>query len=295
MNIEWLNYFVMLAETKNYKLASEKIGIATPTLSKAISELENHFKTKLVLRTNRFLGLTDAGDLLFAQSKILLNSLSILENMMEQLKSGEPDGEIVIVGDEISQAFLLPKLISKLLTKYPKIQPKLITCNPLEIEKYIQEGKANLAILLNTPTISGLNYIRCGELNYLIAGIPQPLKEWDKLSYIGLTGKAKKLLNHSNDWPEKDFKREITAETDSVFSMLSLSETGIGAIYAPEIFVREKIEIGTLSVVSTPPFKSISPVYLIWPKDSYLSLTFGEILNTLQNSLRSFLISAVKN
>ncbi len=47
MNVNWLKYFVVLCETKSFRLASEKIGITSPALSKAIFELEEYFKAFL--------------------------------------------------------------------------------------------------------------------------------------------------------------------------------------------------------------------------------------------------------
>ena len=47
MNLNQLHYFVKLADTEHYTKAAEELNISQPSLSHAISMLENELGTKL--------------------------------------------------------------------------------------------------------------------------------------------------------------------------------------------------------------------------------------------------------
>lgn len=62
MLIRHLFFFVTLAEEKHFARAAELCNITQPTLSAAIRKLEDDLKTTLIVRGNRFMGLTPDGE-----------------------------------------------------------------------------------------------------------------------------------------------------------------------------------------------------------------------------------------
>ena len=61
MNTEYLKEFVVLAETKNFGEASDRLYMNQSTLSKHIKSLENELGINLFLRTTRRVELTNYG------------------------------------------------------------------------------------------------------------------------------------------------------------------------------------------------------------------------------------------
>jgi len=60
--IEKLNYLIAVAREQNFRKAAEACGVAQPTLSEGIKQLENELGAMLVRRSSRFLGLTPEGE-----------------------------------------------------------------------------------------------------------------------------------------------------------------------------------------------------------------------------------------
>ena len=138
MNVEWLRYFVILSEMKNFHQAAKKLEITPPTLSNAVNELENYYKFKLINRDHKFNGLTPAGLHLLEQSKSILESVNILNNSMYELNSKVPEGPVSIAGEEIALDFFLPEILSGLLLKFPKIFPSLYSMRSSIVEKAVK-------------------------------------------------------------------------------------------------------------------------------------------------------------
>lgn len=137
MNLDWIRYFTVLAETKSFKEASDKLSITSPALSKSLFELEKYLDTKLIIRTNRFKSLTPAGELLLKRSTGILKSLNNLESEFFDFVSGEPQCIVSIASEAMFQSYLLPKLILEILTEYTKIYPKIYNMLSENIEKNI--------------------------------------------------------------------------------------------------------------------------------------------------------------
>ena len=89
MNLYQLRYFSVLAETQHYGKAAEKLCIAQPSLSHAISQLEQELGIQLFERRGRSSSLTSAGEQFLTY---VTKSLAILDNgisAMEHISRGE--------------------------------------------------------------------------------------------------------------------------------------------------------------------------------------------------------------
>lgn len=62
MNIEYLRYFVKLAELQHYTKAARQLCIAQPSLSHAIKQLENQLGVPLFEKNGRNTMLTQFGE-----------------------------------------------------------------------------------------------------------------------------------------------------------------------------------------------------------------------------------------
>jgi DNA-binding transcriptional LysR family regulator len=93
--IEAMSTFLAAVEAGSLSAASRKVGMPLATVSRKVSELEAHLRTKLINRTSRRLTLTDAGRSYVAGCKRILEDLEEIE----RAAAGEyaaPRGDLVI-------------------------------------------------------------------------------------------------------------------------------------------------------------------------------------------------------
>ena len=62
MNLQHLEYFKVIAETKNFTTASNILSVTQPALSKAISKLEEELEVSLFEREGRNIKITKFGE-----------------------------------------------------------------------------------------------------------------------------------------------------------------------------------------------------------------------------------------
>ena len=75
MEIRVLRYFLETAREGNMTRAAERLFISQPTMSKQLKELENELGTKLFVRSNYSIRLTEAGMLLRERAEDILSCI----------------------------------------------------------------------------------------------------------------------------------------------------------------------------------------------------------------------------
>ena len=99
MNLYHLRYFVTLAHLEHYTKAADVLAITQPSLSHAISSLEEELGVKLFEKNGRNVSLTKYGKTFLGDVEETLNRLDSSVNGLQLAGKGE---------GQIDVAFLLP-------------------------------------------------------------------------------------------------------------------------------------------------------------------------------------------
>ena len=91
METRELRYFVAVAEELHFGRAAERLGIAQPPLSRAISQLERRLGVTLFERTSRQVTLTAAGEVLLGEGLAALDAVSAAERRTRRAATA-PEG-----------------------------------------------------------------------------------------------------------------------------------------------------------------------------------------------------------
>ncbi|MBF0714195.1 LysR family transcriptional regulator [Gemella sp. GH3] len=88
MNLFHLKYFIKLAELEHYTKASKELNITQPSLSNAISSLEDEILVKLFEKKGRNVVLTKSGKIFFKIIKSALDNIDEAVNYVQKISSG---------------------------------------------------------------------------------------------------------------------------------------------------------------------------------------------------------------
>src|SRR5215468_2815536 len=148
--------------------ASRKLGMPLPTVSRKISELEAHLRTRLVHRTSRRLSLTDAGQAYVAASRRILEDIG----EVERAAAGEysaPRGDLAMTAPIVfGRLHVLPIAIA-FLKAYPDINIR-ITLGDRVVD--LQEEHVNLALRIGDLPDSSMVATRVGAIFRVVCGSP---------------------------------------------------------------------------------------------------------------------------
>ncbi|MFI9413841.1 LysR family transcriptional regulator [Nocardia gamkensis] len=108
-----LRYFVAVAEELHFGRAAERLGIAQPPLSQRIRRLETDLGARLFDRGSRRVELTEAGQILLAESRDLLARWERTKTLVGKAHRGEMDAVRIGVPPELAG-----RVLAALLTAF---------------------------------------------------------------------------------------------------------------------------------------------------------------------------------
>jgi len=77
--LEAMSVLLAVAEAGSISAASRKLKVPLATISRKVAELEAHLKVRLLMRSNRNISLTEAGQSFVAASRRILQELGDAE------------------------------------------------------------------------------------------------------------------------------------------------------------------------------------------------------------------------
>lgn len=125
MEIRHLRLIKAIVEEGSITKAIDKLHLTQSALSHQLKEAEYQLGTKIFLRTNKKLILTQAGEKLYQTAKEIIDKLSDTEKEIKQLVYGEI-GEIRISTECYSGYHWLPSVMKQFQQLYPNIDLKIV-------------------------------------------------------------------------------------------------------------------------------------------------------------------------
>ncbi len=166
--LEAMSLLVSVAEAGSLSAASRKLGVPLPTVSRKISELEAHLKTRLLIRSTRKLALTDAGAAYVAAAKRILDEV----REAERAASGEhaaPRGDLVITAPMVFGRLHVLPVIAEFLAQWPEIDVRLVLADR---NLHLIDDHVDIAVRIGALADSALVSTRVGTVRSVVCGSP---------------------------------------------------------------------------------------------------------------------------
>jgi DNA-binding transcriptional LysR family regulator len=112
--------FVQVVDRGGFTAASRTLQTPKSTLSHRIQQLENGLGLRLLNRTSRRFGMTDAGEDFYRHAVAVLRNAELAENAVRHRLS-EPSGTIRCTGGVATMQFAMTGIISDFLIRHPKV------------------------------------------------------------------------------------------------------------------------------------------------------------------------------
>ena len=171
--IEAMSTLLAAVEAGSLSGASRRLGMPLTTVSRKVSELESHLRTKLINRTSRQLTLTDAGRTYVAGCKRILEDLEEIE----RAAAGEyaaPRGDLVITAPIVFGRLHVLPVVAEFLKAYPDIDIRIVLADRV---MNLHEDAIDVAVRIGALPDSSLIATRVGAIRQVVCGSPDYFAE----------------------------------------------------------------------------------------------------------------------
>lgn len=299
MDIKHLQYFIEVTNFNSFSRAADHLFITQPTISKMIKNLEEELGVALFDRSRKQVTLTDAGQVILEQAKLINRAFNNLEMELDNLL-GLKKGHIRIGLPPIFDASLILKIMGKFHEKYPGITFQIVEDgSKKKIEDDVCKNLLDVGVIV-LPTKDDIfeHFSFLEEDLNLILHASHPLADRKEVHLAELENESFILLN-------KDFVLTdliISACNTVGFFPRTISECSQRSFI--EEMVASKLGISLLPesichqlASNVKSIKVVNPsiswkLAIIWGKNQYLSYAANEWLQFTKKQLCSQLQKA---
>jgi DNA-binding transcriptional LysR family regulator len=191
-----LEYFVAVGEYGSIAAASEKVNVSSPSISAAISQLEDEFGLPLFVRKHaQGLSLTKAGHRLMNQSQVILREADLLTSIAGDI-SGNVQGPMSIGCLLTFAQMILPKLRREFEIAYPSVRVSQSELTQTEIFSQIRKAELDVALTYNLDIPSDLDFQPLVDLPpHVLVNEDHPLARRDTVTVEDLAEHPMVLLD----------------------------------------------------------------------------------------------------
>lgn len=253
LHTEWLQAFVHVVEGGSVSAAARELNLPRATVSRRLGQLEERLAVRLLHRTTRSQGLTEAGHELFHHARTVLQTVREAEDALRRA-DGQPRGLLRVSLPPGEGRFR--SMINGFLTRYPEVQLE-IDSNTRFVD-LIAEGFDVVLRAGRGPIPEGLIARRLRTM---------PIQAWASPGYAerrGLPERVEQLAEHDlllafaegvrpvTHWPLLDGGRVRVRgrlATNALPAILGACADGLGIALLPADFVAQASGPALLTVL----------------------------------------------
>ena len=277
MTLRHIKIFVAVCETGSATAAGEKLFIAQPSISLAISELEDYCGVKLFDRLSKRLYITEAGKHFLEYASHIVK---IFEEMETEIRNFDTQG-IIRIGASITIGnYLLPKYVEKFKRLHPNMEVQAIIANSDTIEENLMKNNIDLALIegiIHSPYLKSIHF-KEDEL-VLICGLSHPLAVRDEIELEDIKNEDLLLREKGSAGREicdglfatNGIEINILWESTSTQAIVRAVISGLGLSILPYLLVKDSIERGEVKVIKIKDVSLKRSFSIIYHKNKFLT------------------------
>jgi len=284
--------FQAVVKHASYVKAAEELGLSASGVSRIVTRIEERLGVRLVQRTTRKFGLTEAGSAFHARTSQILADLEEAEAEVRETVL-RPRGTLRLSASVVFGQLYVAPLLDSLLTRFPELSVELTLTN--RFIDLVEEG-VDLAVRIGALADSRLVARRlCTNKRVLVAspaylerhGTPKSVEELPSHDCVVFTGFSKprewKLLG-----PEGPVTVAISGRvaTNNVEVLTSTAKLGHGVTVGATLSVGPALLSGEL--VRVLPDYEFEPtaIFAVYPSNRQLSQKVRATIDFLVENLR---------
>jgi len=138
--------FVAVVEQEGFSRAGAVLHMTQPAVSHQVQALERELGAHLLERTNKFLHLTPAGEIVYEHARQMLDLEERMKRYVSDLTQ-VASGALTIGASYTIGEYLLPRILADFLTRYPHVTPSVTIGNTQRIAELVGVRRLDLGLV----------------------------------------------------------------------------------------------------------------------------------------------------
>jgi DNA-binding transcriptional LysR family regulator len=282
-----MSVFAKVVECGSFTEAARQLDMSVSSISQTVSKLENELQVKLLNRSTRSIGLTEAGKIYYQGCRRMLLEVSEVHEQLYAFNN-TPTGTLRIGSSSTMAQNVLATMTADMLKEYPGLTVNLVTGIPAPdliadgLDVVIRTGALQDSSLFS-KRLGSMPMVVCAAKSYL-SQHGTPLKPSDMVNFSWLEYSVRPDSEFELIAPE-GISTRISPQgrfvTNDSQTMIRWLKAGAGIAYAPLMWVIEEIKRGEIEILFKNYHSDPRPVYAVYTEKDKLPLKVQVCINYL--------------
>ncbi|OSN01897.1 MULTISPECIES: HTH-type transcriptional activator AaeR [Lonsdalea] len=282
-----MTVFAKVVEFGSFTSAARQLKMSVSAVSQTVTKLENALQVKLLNRSTRSIGLTEAGKIYYHGCRRMLIEAHEVHDQLYAF-TNTPIGTLRIGSTSTMAQNVLATMTAEMLKEYPGLSVNLVSGIPAPdliadgLDIVIRVGSLQDSSLFSTR-LGSMPMVVCAAKSYLTQnGAPEKLSDIDNFSWLEYSVRPDSEFELIS--PEglttrlKPQGRFVTNDSQTLIRWL---KHGAGISHVPLMWVFEEIKRGEVEILFARYHSDPRPVYALYTRKDHLPLKVQVCINYL--------------
>ncbi|KAA6097216.1 MULTISPECIES: HTH-type transcriptional activator AaeR [Pantoea] len=290
--LKGMSIFAKVVELGSFTAAARQLQLSVSSISQIVARLEDELQVKLLNRSTRSLGLTEAGKIYYQGCRRMLAEASQVHEQLYAFNN-TPIGILRIGCSTTMAQNVLSAMTSEMLHEYPGLSVNLMTGIPAPdliangLDVVIRVGELQDSNLFSRR-LGAMPMVVCAAKSYLAQhGTPEKPAEIDNFSWLEYSVRPDNTFELVA--PEGLVTR-LTPQgrfvTNDSQTLIRWLKAGCGIAYVPLMWVIDEINAGEIDILFPQYHSEPRPVYAVYTEKDKLPLKVQVCINYLTEYFR---------
>ncbi|MDF2040654.1 MULTISPECIES: HTH-type transcriptional activator AaeR [unclassified Pantoea] len=276
--LKGMSVFARVVELGSFTAAARQLHLSVSSISQIVAKLEDALQVKLLNRSTRSIGLTEAGKIYYQGCRRMLAEATQVHEQLYAFNN-TPIGELRIGSSSTMAQNVLAGMTSDMLREYPGLSVNLVTGVPAPdliadgLDLVIRVGVLKDSSLFSRR-LGAMPMVVCAAKSYLTQhGTPEKPADIDNFSWLEYSVRPDN--NFELIAPEGLVTRlspQGRFVTNDSLTLIRWLKSGNGIAYVPMMWVINEINAGEIDILFPQYQSDPRPVYALYTEKDKLPL-----------------------
>lgn len=295
MTLRHLNIFLVVCQEENMTRAAKKLYMTQPSITQAMKELEQFYKTNLFDRVGKKIKISSEGYRLLPLAENIIKTFEESKNLMQE----KSFFEIKLGASATIGTYLLDNFINK-AKELENIEIRYFVDNTLNIEEKILKGTLDIAVVegkIHSTQIKSSSFFKdelgliSSTKNSFFKGKNIMIEDLQGINFVSREDGSGTKETLDSIFLQKSIEIKNIATVNSIEAIKNLVISDVGFSIVPKIAVIKEIKEGLLDYYEISNLKIVREFKLIYHKNKVINKQLNLVLDLLREGIKSENIS----